>query len=181
MPRRGLTLLETLIVIAIITILMAMAIPAIQRVRGAMDKVKCQSNLHQLGVALHHYHNDYKKFPPGVTLPKKGEGYPRMTFLTRILPYIEKDALYKQADAAWQLDPVPFNTTHPAFATPVALFQCPSDNRVNKEHPTHNNRIAALTSYVGVNGTDWTKRDGVFYADSQVSLDTIHDGTNFTL
>ncbi len=182
MSRRAITLVELLVVLAIITILMALAIPAIQRVRGTMDRVKCASNLHQLGLALHHYHNDHRRFPPGVTLPKAGEIYPRMTFLTRLLPYLEKDALYRQAGAAWELDPLPFNNaTHPAFATTVGIFACPTDNRLNRAQPTHNGRTAALTSYVGVNGTDWTKKDGVFFADSAVSLDTIYDGASFTI
>ena len=65
--RRAFTLVELLVVLAILTTVIGLILPAIQRVRGAYEKLRCQSNLHQLGVALHHYHGDHHRFPPGVT------------------------------------------------------------------------------------------------------------------
>ena len=155
-PSGAFTLIELLVVIAIIAVLVGLLLPAVQKVREAANRMKCQNNLHQFGLACHMYHDTAGKFPPGGMASSPGPNNPpaqanatiwgqdKGSWLVRTLPYLEQDALYKKipgfspddyADSMWEASGVPggWYTGPNQLATPIFPFKlpygrCPSDD-----------------------------------------------------
>lgn len=141
--RKGFTLIELLVVIAIIALLMALLLPAIQKVREAANKMLCASNMRQIMIAAHNYHGDYNKLPPGYLGPipnttgtsLNDTNGPHVGMLALLLPYLEGDNIYKQFSNLLilglnQNGPAWWNNTAVVLVaqTRVKTFLCPSDN-----------------------------------------------------
>jgi prepilin-type N-terminal cleavage/methylation domain-containing protein len=97
--RAGVTLIELLTVMAIIGILMALLLPAVQQVREAARRLTCQNNLKQIGLAAHLHHETRQRFPLG----SKNDGpfpltAPRTTYLIELYPFLEQEPLYQRWD-----------------------------------------------------------------------------------
>jgi prepilin-type N-terminal cleavage/methylation domain-containing protein/prepilin-type processing-associated H-X9-DG protein len=130
--RRGFTLIELLVVIAIIAILIALLLPAVQQAREAARRTQCKNNQHQLGLALHNYHETFRVFPPScfkVLLQDTGsDPYNRQATIwgAMLLPYIDQSPLYNSLKfgsypQVWDSGP---NLV--ARQTPLAAFKCAS-------------------------------------------------------
>lgn len=180
-PRRGFTLVEALVVIAITALLLGLTAAAIQKARGAAARAQCANNLRQIAVGLTNYQVTHGHFPSGIRVGK-GEPHPYLSWHARTLPYVEQDATWRQALAAYQARPSDFTISPPhPFATVIPVFGCPADSRVASPGLARKRYLAALTSYLGVAGVRHHRRDGLLFLNSAVRPEDIRDGLSNTL
>jgi len=126
---RGFTLIELLVVVAIIAVLIALLLPAVQAAREAARRMQCTSNLKQLGIALHGYHDVHSTFAAGgwVSLPSQPNTINmNMGWSAAVLPWVEQTALYNGLNVSQRYN-VAANST--AGRTVLAIYLCPSEPR----------------------------------------------------
>lgn len=180
--RPALTLVELLVVIAILAVLLALLLPAVQRVRDSANRLRCTNNLHQIGLALHNYHGAHYCFPPGVSYRDGTDAYPFMSWNTRLLPFLEQDNLWRQTVQAFAVDKeFTDNPPHIGLATVQHVYACPADPRTLEVGLARGELKVALTAYLGVSGSTQFRKDGILYLDSSIRLADITDGSSNTL
>ena len=134
-PREGFTLIELLVVIAIIAILIALLVPAVQKVREAAARSQCGNNLKQLALACHSYHDVRKELPPFRIADNWA------TWAVLVLPYIEQDNIYRK----WDIQKRYFQQPPEAREVNIPTFFCPT--RRSKGLSTSGDSRAAQTAF----------------------------------
>ncbi len=186
--RRAFSLIEMLVVIAIISTLVALLLPAVQKARAAAARTRCVNNLKQQALACHVFHDANKKFPAGYLTT----GW---SWSAQLLPYVDQGPLFSQIDLTKNISA----TYATAIAQPLSIFQCPSDFNLPNSFSAGILTVSP-SSYSACCGSDavdvsnpgpnpaagsysaaTTNQGGVFYLNSTTSIDSITDGSSQTV
>ena len=203
LPRAGFSLVELLVVIAIIGVLVGLLLPAVQGAREAARRNGSLSNLKQIGIALHSYHDSHRSLPAGFRSTSTGtwpggnnpvpESGPGWSFFAALLPYLEEASL----QSTIQLDrPITDAANKAARETMVPVFIDPGDTAArlinitdSGDPPAEANAPttlcqAAVCSYAGNLGTQSYEQlpfTGVFHRNSRIRFADVTDGLSKTI
>lgn len=189
---RGFTLVELLVVIAIIGILIALLLPAVQSAREAARRINCSSNLKQLGLAMHNYHDVHKALPPAfMVYNAQGEIDGGWAWAVFLMPFVEQSPLQDSLSVTkYTLDQV---ITDPALLPmlqmPLSVLKCPSSPMEDlREYQGTGSSMVSTANYVCCRG--WfsyggrysmdRNMNGICYGESGTRLAEITDGTSNT-
>ncbi len=183
--RGAFTLIELLVVIAIIGILIALLLPAVQKIREAAARMSCSNNLHQINLASHNYHDSFNALPPGINVSPNsrdanGGAYnfgppyagPYIGVLVYLLPFMEQGNLYNQINpayfplttslGAWAYNTPPFDLNTPGAPHNGTGLAPWANNRVKSYECPSDNLYTSLAVYPAGGPIDgmWLDTDG---------------------
>ncbi|HBO43058.1 MAG TPA: prepilin-type cleavage/methylation domain-containing protein [Planctomycetaceae bacterium] len=176
--RSAFTLVELLVVTAILGTLVALLLPAVQAAREAARRIACANNLRQVGVGLLHYHDGYGTFPPGCVEHRSFvRGGRQLAWSALLLPFLEQESIYAMLDVNQGFDS-PANKAGAAHV--LAVYVCPTNPRESMHVDGR-----AVCDYGGIFGQRLVSgsgfANGTMLYDSPVSIGDITDGTSTTL
>ncbi len=163
--------------------MVGLLLPAVQKIRDSAQRLSCQNNLKQIGLALNNYHATYGRLPGGPILDANGSPLILIGWMAQILPQMENEALWKstsEANASHPLDPN-VNPPHLGLNTVVKSYVCPSDGRLMSPLDTRDGFSIACTSYIGVSGAPTQGGAGIMGNDYGITFSEVLDGTSNTL
>jgi prepilin-type N-terminal cleavage/methylation domain-containing protein len=182
----GFTLVELLVVIAIIAILVGLLLPAVQAAREAGRRLQCSGNFHQMGIALHNYHDVHRSFPSGIVEPSF------VMWSGCLLPFLEQNNLHQTLNFSqrWEIANTP---NAQACTTLLSVYRCPSTDA--PEHvAVQGIRDRVPSSYLAVASGTATResgsapdhlglrnQDGLMFLNSATKIAFVLDGTSNSL
>ncbi len=188
--RRAFTLIEFLVVMAIIAVIVALLLPALVGARSASRRANCINNLKQIDLALQNYLNTYNVLPSGsydtVRPVASGAGGYQVSWIVSILPYMEQSPLSRAFDFQYGADDPANQTVRMSW---LRSFLCPSDDSAGHNWfaawPPGNNIGPGRSSYAGCQNDVEAPIDednhGVFFLNSHVRVVDVTDGLSQTL
>ena len=195
---RGFTLVELLVVVAIIGILLSLLLPAVQTARSAAWRSSCANNMKQIGLAIHHYEPAFSVFPPSSTSDLSlwgglGRGSHNHSWASLILPYLEQSNFADFIDYS-------ISAMHPtnqdAASTVVSVYRCAAYTGEQYSQNRHYQRGShsspeypyAIANYVALGASDvghiWAQNfepDGSIYPLSRTRVASVRDGLSHTI
>jgi len=178
--RTAFTLIELLVVIAIIAILIGLLLPAVQKVREAAARLKCENNIKQIVLAVHNYESSQQALPPLGDYSTHGSSV-YWSLHARLLPYCEQENLIRLIDFS-----KPINQQPQVAKVRVPYLLCPSEPN-DRERPDGPTFIHYPNNY-GANAGEWLLfqppqgvGSGVFVLNRSIRLTEITDGLSNTL
>ena len=194
MRRRGaFTLVELLVVIAVVGVLVALLLPAVQAARESARRAQCVNNLKQIGIACHNYHEATRRLPPGYCaagpyFDGATDTAPGWGWAAFLLPYMEQRPVFESINLVL---PIEHAANARAVQSRVVPYLCPSDivpiaPYVVPDAAGNKLALAAPASYTACVGNDASDvsdpaGNGVFYRNSGTRFADILDGTTCTI
>jgi prepilin-type processing-associated H-X9-DG protein len=182
-------LIELLVVIALIAILIGLLLPAVQKIRDAAARAKCQNNLKQIGLAMHSYMDVNNGLPPNGVFTSTGSAVVQTSpwsAVSRILPFIEQENLFRGIDFS-----LPYSTQPAVTSQRVATFICPAEinDKGSGSDPTYGNKNWTLNYAVNLGSwavltnkaTTMQGADGAFSPNRGFRPGDFTDGMSNTL
>jgi prepilin-type N-terminal cleavage/methylation domain-containing protein/prepilin-type processing-associated H-X9-DG protein len=185
--RSAFTLIELLVVIAIVGILMALLVPAVQKVRAQAAVTQCENNLKQIGIALHAYEGRMRHFPAGYVdknpdpnADASSDQGPGWGWAAYLLNDLDQSGLMSQIDFTQNV------ATSPATQTQLAVFRCPADMPIESFTVYGTSVQVAQSNYIASNGVLETStypgcNGGAFLRGRALRIRDIQDGLSNTL
>jgi prepilin-type N-terminal cleavage/methylation domain-containing protein/prepilin-type processing-associated H-X9-DG protein len=181
--RRGFSLVEVLVVCGIISILIALLLPAVQAARESANRIQCLNRLRQIGLAMQNYHDLFNSLPSGCDA-ERFAGPANWTYRSwpvAILPQVERISESTMAEEDFRLREKDF-VFHRHFGKAMPAYSCPSDSRtLVAQKPRSYNFLAGLLSFQGCSGLNFRSKDGVLYGASKIRFSDVTDGLSTTL
>ncbi len=195
--RPGFTLIEMMVVVGIISIVIGLTLPAVQSARESARRSACQSNLRQIGLAVHGYHQDFGCFPIGITTkpigtprPQSGPPYYHGFYShhSRLLPYLDQTPFYNAINFSSGTSPKVVSpdvaaanaANQTAINMRIALFLCPSDGGLLDESGVNYRCNVGVGPWHGTSIMHPDSNNGLIPQTGLVRAASVQDGMSHT-